>query len=127
LHTFACDYIIACNAGHGQASGEAFPVRLLPRMYESFSIVHRRVQDASMHRLHQLEQSQVLRGFALPYLGQQDHRLPFLPAGLISRAEVASYPTDFASMSNDWIDKLSARGEQLTNLLVSWYLPELLQ
>jgi NTE family protein len=127
LHTFACEYIIACNAGHGQASSEAFPVRFIPRVKAAFSITHRRVQDATMHRLHQLEQSQLLRGFALPYLGQQDHRLPYSPAGLISRAEVADYPTDFAAMSNEWIDKLSMRGEQLTNVLVRWYLPDLLQ
>jgi len=78
-----------------------------------------------MHRLHHLRQARLIKGFALPYLGQQDASLPSKPMNLIPRADVICYPTNFAAMHQDWIKKISVRGEQLTKLLVSQYLPEL--
>ena len=126
LHTFPCDHLIACNAGHGQESGEALPSGFVTRVTQSFEIVHRRVQDSAMRRLHQLKEGGLIKGFALPYLGQQDERLPWKPGSLVPRAEVVNYPTNFAPMEEKWIDKLSARGEQLTRILVSIYLPEIL-
>lgn len=122
FHAFECEYIIACNAGHGQNAGDTLPIGFLPRVARSFEIVHRRVQDSSMHRLHHLKEAGVIKGFVLPYLGQQDDRLPVKPDNLVPRSEVQTYPTDFAAMSKDWIDKLSRRGEQLTRALVSHYL-----
>ena len=79
-----------------------------------------------MHRLHQLKQAGLIKGFAMPYLGQQDERLPWKPGTLVRRGEVVNYPTNFAPMQDEWIDKLSARGEQLTRILVAMYLAELL-
>lgn len=126
LHTFPCEYLIVCNAGHGQDSGEGIPMGFLTRVTRSFDVVHRRVQDAAMHHLHHLKESGLIKGFALPYLGQQDDRLPWKPSCLIPREEVFKYPTDFAPMHDEWIDRLSGRGEQLTRLLVTHYLSELL-
>ena len=126
LHTFPCDYIIACNAGHGQEEGQALPTTFFPRVRRSFDVVHRRVQDLTMHRLHQLKQAGFIKGFALPYLGQQDNRLPWHPSTLVPRTEVVNYPTNFRAMSEQWINKLSERGEQLTRALVSYYLRDLL-
>jgi NTE family protein len=126
LHTFPCDYLIACNAGHGQESGEALPSGFVARVARSFGIVHRRVQDSAMHRLHQLKEGGQIKGFALPYLGQQDERLPWKPGTLVPRGEVVNYPTNFAPMEGEWIAKLSARGEQLTRILVSIYLSDIL-
>ena len=77
-----------------------------------------------MQRLHALKEARLIKGFALPYLGQQDWKLPWEPAGLISRASVIDYPTNFSPMSDAWIDRLSCRGEQLTRLLVSHYLSD---
>jgi len=125
IHTYECDYLIVCSAGQGQADGTATPTRVLPRIASSFNIVHRRVQDLAMQRLHEMTRTGILKGFALPYLGQQDGRLPWKPADLVPRQDVIDYPTDFAAMSDDWIDRLSARGEQLTRTLVEFYLPEL--
>lgn len=125
IHTYPCDYLIVCNAGHGQ-SLEMAPNRFLPRVSRSFAVIHRRVQDSAMHRLHHLRQSNSIKGFALPYLGQQDNQLPWKPANLIPRSEVTEYPTDFSPMSESWITKLSDRGEQLTRALVSYYLGDLL-
>ncbi len=79
-----------------------------------------------MRRLHHLKETGSIKGFVLPYLGQQDDRLPWKPVDLVPRGEVVNYPTDFAPMSNQWIDKLSSRGEQLTMALVSHYLRDLL-
>jgi NTE family protein len=79
-----------------------------------------------MQRLHQLKEAGLIEGFALPYLGQKDDRLPWKPGCLIPREDVIGYPTDFAPMPGDWIEKISARGEQLTRALVSYYLCDLL-
>src|SRR5439155_26632335 len=56
IHTFPCEYLIVCNAGHGQ-SLQAAPVRIFPRTSRSFAVIHRRVQDSAMHRLHALLES----------------------------------------------------------------------
>ena len=125
LHTYPCQYIIACNAGQGQESGQALPISFVSRVKRSFEVVHRRVQDSTMHRLHQLRQAGYIKGFALPYLGQQDSQLPWRPSTLVPRNQVIGYPTNFASMSEQWIDRLSGRGEQLTHALVSHYLRDL--
>jgi len=127
LHTFPCEYVISCNAGQGQESGQALPIAFVSRVWRSFEVIHRRVQESAMHRLHQLKQDGSIKGFALPYLGQQDSRLPWRPSGLITRNEVIDYPTDFCSMSEEWIDRLSGRGEQLTRLLVNHYLRDLVK
>jgi NTE family protein len=126
LHTFSCDYLIVCNAGHGQVSGENIPGRLFGRMATSFSMVHRRVGNAAMHRLHEQRQLNKIKGFALPYLGIDDTKLPTRPPSLVTRSEVVEYPTDFAAMSEKWIDKLSTRGEQLTRVFACAYLKDLL-
>ena len=41
------------------------------------------------------------------------------------RAEVCEYPTDFSPMNVEDIDRLTLRGEFLTRLLISYYLPDL--
>lgn len=125
LHTFPCDYIIACNAGQGQEAGLGIPLGFCSRVKRSFEVVHRRVQDNAMHHLHALKESGRLRGFAMPYLGQQDASLPIQPPDLVPREKVITYPTDFAAMPQDKLDALSDRGEQLTRALVSTYLSEL--
>jgi NTE family protein len=102
------------------------PFGFVPRVARSFEVVHRRVQDSAVHRLHHLKQSGMIKGFILPYLGQQDGILPFMPPSLVPRSDVIHYPTDFAAMSEEWIEKLSSRGEQLTRGLLPYYLPELL-
>jgi NTE family protein len=73
-----------------------------------------------MHRA-----SGALKGFVLPYLGQQEYELPVVPVDLPLRAAVVDYPTDFAAMSEAAIELLAARGEKLTRLLLDFYCPEL--
>lgn len=126
LHTFPSKYIISCNAGQGQESGRGVPLAFGARIKQSFEVVHRRVQDNAMHHLHGLKESGRLRGFAMPYLGQQDAALPWRPSVLIPRNRVIDYPTNFSVMSEEFIELLSNRGEQLTRVLASTYLGELL-
>ena len=75
-----------------------------------------------MHRLHQMKQAGQIKGFILPYLGQQDTSLKWTPINLVPQSEVVNYPTDLAPMSDLWIQKLAGRGEQLTRGLVDYYL-----
>lgn len=126
LHTFPCEYLISCNAGHGQDTGEGLPIVFLPRVIKSFEVVHRRVQDSTMSRLHALKESGAIKGFAMPYLGQIDNNLPWRPGVLRPRKDVVNYPTDFSSMNDEWIKILTERGEQLTRALVTLYLRELI-
>ena len=94
-------------------------------MYRSFLTVFRKVQDATRKRLHNLAGTDEISGFALAYLGQKDSALPWFPTELPRRDEVRTYPTDFAAMSMEDIDRLALRGELLTRFLVAYYLPEL--
>jgi NTE family protein len=61
----------------------------------------------------------------MPSLGQDDSRLKYLPDGLVTREDAYAYPTDFSAMPEEWIDKLSRRGEQLTKALTTEHLPDL--
>lgn len=118
-------HIISLNAGPGQfpAGGKTF--WFTGRLMRSFDAIYRKAQDAAYSRLHGYVMSGELKGFALIYLGQNDANLPVRPPDLIHREAVRDYPTDFARMSKRDIELLSGRGEQLTRLLVSRYLPDL--
>lgn len=92
----------------------SFPARMSPwvrlRARASFESVFRKVQDASMHRLHMLEAGGQIKGFVLSYrdsLIQRSHA-PARPRQ--TRGEAFGYPTDFAAMTDDSIEKLSKRG-----------------
>lgn len=125
LHSYSVDYIICCYAGHGQFSGHNIPYGFISRTEAVFQSVFRRVQDAALHRLHIYQQQGMIKGFVLPYLGQQDAALPSLPPDLIRREEVLDYPTNFAAMSMRDINLIAKRGQQLTRLLMERYWHEL--
>lgn len=125
FNTYRPDYIVCCDAGHGQFDGDAHPYWWPSRMKRSFESVFRKAHDATRKRLHEHAAQGRLKGFILPYLGQQDHRLPYIPAGLVRRSEIAGYPTDFSPMSDEMIRKIANRGEQLTRTLISQYTPDL--
>jgi len=124
-NVFHVDYIVCCDAGHGQPEGTIRPYWWRTRMQQSFETTHRRVQTTAYARLHDYVETGELAGFVMPYLGQQDERLPFRPRDLVSREQVVSYPTNFSAMSAENINRLALRGEQLTRLLVTRYTPEL--
>ncbi len=126
LNVIPVDTIICCSAGYGlrQEPPSQF---LFARMSSAFSTVFDRAQNASMHRLHEAQRSGLIKKFILPYLGQLDRELPNPPADLVRREEAHSYPTDFNAMSAEWIDRLSARGEQLTLCLARAYMRDLIR
>ena len=78
-----------------------------------------------MKRLFELCDAGKLRTVVLPYLGQDDSRLKHRPDDLVTREEAYAYPTDFVAMSEEWIERLSRRGEQLTKALVAEHAQEL--
>lgn len=125
LHVYQPDYIICCHAGHGQFGGKNLPYGFYSRTAAAFEAVFRKTQDATINRLHMHLRAGNIRGFVLPYLGQQDNALPLQPAGLVRREEVAEYPTDFAAMTDSNISRLTRRGEQLTRILLNHYCPEI--
>jgi NTE family protein len=125
LHVFPADYLICCYAGHGQLSGENIPFGFASRAQSAFESVFRKVQDSTLQRLHMYKRTNMIRGFILPYLGQQDEALPIWPPNLVPRNEVIGYPTNFAGMSDRDLDRLTRRGEQLTRILLAHYCPEL--
>jgi NTE family protein len=111
------DVIIACRAGYGLRFGDP-TVTLSGRMRASFFTTLDRAQNASLKRLFDLKAAGRLQAFLIPYLDQDDARLACAPPDLVKREEVASYPTDFSAMSDDWIERLSKRGEQVTLALL---------
>ena len=123
-NVFDIDYILCCDAGAGLFDDDHYPTRWRGRMTRSFSTVFRKAQDATRKRLHQLAVSGDISGFVLCYLGQLDASLPWIPAGIPSRDEVRQYPTNFAAMSTEDIDRLALRGELLMRFLVAFYLPD---
>ena len=119
------DTIIACRAGYGLRTGN--PSLFWPsRMSAAFGCTFSRAQNLSMARLFDLKAAGRLKGFALPYIDQDDGRLVFRPPDLVTRASVAGYPTDFCAMSQEWVERLSKRGEQLTLAVIQEHAPELL-
>ncbi len=124
-NVFDPDYIICCDAGAGLFDDDSYPSRWPDRMYRSFLTVFRKVQDATRKRLHNLSETGHISGFVLCYLGQQDNVLPWFPPGLPKRDEVRRYPTNFAAMSADDIDRLALRGEYLTRFLLAYYVPDI--
>lgn len=126
LNVTPVDTIICCSAGYGLRQDPPSQF-IIARMLSVFSTTFDRAQNASIHRLHEARRSGQIKGFAFPYLGQQDRELPNPPANLVRREEAHAYPTNFDPMPEEWINRLSTRGEQLTLCLVCAYLTDLIE
>jgi len=125
FNAYKVDYIISCDAGQGLWSGDDIPYFWPSRVGTSFRAVFRKLQDSGRQRIHEWAATGQVKGFVMAYLGNQDGALPVIPADLISRNEVVDYPTDFSAMSDQSLEKLTSRGEQLTRVLIDHYCPEL--
>ncbi|HWA21909.1 MAG TPA: patatin-like phospholipase family protein [Caulobacterales bacterium] len=118
------DVIIACIAESGLPTGADFPLFLGARARAAFSTVHRQLHRMGMSALHEWRASGRTRAFIMPYLGQDDTKLPPV-AGDPEPPELGSlrdYPIDFAAMPRDVMDALIARGEAQTRRLARAYL-----
>lgn len=124
LNVNAVDSIICSRAGYGLRFDPPSQF-LVNRLKSAFACIHDRSQNAAMKRLFDLKDSGKLRGFALPYLGQTDKRLKYSPDDLITRDEAYDYPTDFSAMPEEWVHRLSKRGEQLTIAVIKEHYPDL--
>lgn len=116
------DLIICCRAGYGLRHDPPSQF-LVSRLSSAFTCILDRSQNASMKRLFELRDAGKLRGFIMPYLGQDDSRLKYPPADLVTREQAYAYPTDFSAMAPEWIERLGLRGEQLTKALLAEHLP----
>lgn len=125
LNVVPIDVIVCCSAGYGLRQDP--PSQFIgARMLSVFSTIFDRAQNAAIHRLHEVQRTGQIKSFLFPYLGQLDRNLPNPPADLVRREEAHAYPTDFNAMSNEWIERLSLRGEQLTLCLALAYIPHLI-
>lgn len=126
LNVIPVDTIICCSAGYGLRQDPPSQF-IFARMLSVFSAIFDRAQNASMHRLHEAQRTGQIKSFVFPYLGQLDRQLPNPPTNLVRREEAHAYPTDFKAMPQEWIDRLSLRGEQLTICLARAYIPDLIR
>ena len=126
LNVTVVDTIICCRAGYGPRFDPPRQM-LLGRIKNAFFCTHDRAQNAATKRLFDLLEGGKLKGVVMPYLGQNDKRLKYPPADLVTREETFAYPTDFFAMSEEWVEKLSRRGEQLTRALIAEHLPNLVE
>ncbi len=125
LNLSGVDTIICCRAGYGLRFDPPSQF-FIARLTSTFACIFDRAQNACIKRLFDLKSAGRINGFLMPFLGQDDTRLAYAPPDLVSREEVHGYPTDFAAMPEEWIEKLSTRGEQLTRALINEHMPELL-
>jgi NTE family protein len=126
LNVLPVDTIICCRAGYGLRHDPPTQF-MIARIKSSFSSIFDRAQNAATKRLFELRAHKRLSTVVMPYLGQDDARLKFRPNGLVTREDVYAYPTDFSSMSQDWVERLSQRGEQLTKALIAEHAPHLVE
>ncbi|MDE0402041.1 MAG: ThiF family adenylyltransferase [Gammaproteobacteria bacterium] len=123
-NVFNPKYIVCCDAGTGLLESNNYPTSWFRRNHRTAKSIFRKVQDAARNRLHLISNNNDLKGFVLCYLGQQDKALPWIPSGMPTRSEVKDYKTNFASLSNEDIHRLSVRGELLMRFLCAYYLAD---
>ena len=69
------NFIIACVAGQGLPDGYSYPYSWFSRMVASIETTHRRTETMTFNLLHWLNKYGEIKGFIMPYLGQQDCNL----------------------------------------------------
>ncbi|MFD9734961.1 patatin-like phospholipase family protein [Umezawaea sp. NPDC059074] len=124
-HVYELDHLIAVDSGRGRSlKGGAtyFPTR----MARSLDITFAKAQDSTRAQLHKAAEYGQLRGFVHSYLAMHDDNLPVPVADLVARSDVIGYPTNFRAMSAVDLALLTARGEQLTRVLLAHYCPHLI-
>lgn len=120
------DYIISADAGRGVLNRDRYPRWWSSRMKRSFESVYRKVQDTGKGIIYRHGDLGTLKGFVLPFLGQNDNRLrAIVPPDLIRREDVIDYPTNFSKMPDDEIERIARRGEQLTRIMIEAHAPEI--
>lgn len=119
------DFIIACVAGKGLPDASTVPYFLGTRLLSTVNTIHLRNQAMTIDLLHSLKETNQIKGFLLPYLGQQDSSLPRPPVDLVPRDATFDYPTNLDAMSDKDLELLTKRGEQLVHNLIETYHPDI--
>ena len=118
------DWIIACDAGRGLFEGRSQPYWYISRLKRSFDCTYRKAQDSDRARLFELnERSGTLKGFVVATLGMDDAKLPIPDPALVPREEVIGFKTNLSALTDEQIDLLSRRGEQIMGALVARHGP----
>ncbi len=121
FNVFSSRVVVSCDAGQG--GGSTRPPFLWPeRVAAAASTTHRRSQNSARSKLFALERSGELDALVTAFLGMSDSSIPYAPADLVPRDSAVSYPTDFSSMTQEDIEMLSARGEQIMGRLAAYDL-----
>ena len=121
LNVFPSRIVISCDAGQGGGLGR--PPYLWPeRVSAAASTTHRRSHNLTRSKLFALERSGDIDALVTAFLGMSDSNIPYAPADLVPRDAAVSYPTDFSPMTQEDIDILSRRGEQIMGQLAAYYV-----
>jgi NTE family protein len=120
------DTIIACIAETGLPTGEAVPRFLVARLMAAFATVHRQLHTAEFGMLHSWLAAGQIQKLVMPYLGQDDSKLPPLDGARAPTplGTMRDYPVDFKSMPNESRNALSGRGYDQTRRLLCTYMSE---
>ena len=126
LNVIPVDTIICCSAGYGLRQDPPSQF-IFARMLSVFSTIFDRAQNAAIHRLHEAERTGQIKSFVFPYLGQLDRNCRIRRrTSCAGRRRMPIRPT-FSAMPDEWIERLSLRGEQLTLCLARAYIPDLIR
>ena len=121
-NVFDTPFVIACDAGHGQAASDRSVPHFWPnRIIRAVDTMFRRNSNLARARLHEMRRVGDIEAFLLPYLGMQDYLSPPWPSEKATRVSVTRVGTNFGSMSPEMIKLLTSRGEQVTRALVASY------
>jgi len=110
--------LIASRAGYGVEKNNVSGFGL-SRLKATMYIALNRSENSSVNRIFDLYKYGGFNSVLLPYLGQNDEMLKFLPENYFSQEMVSNFPTNFNAMNDEWICKLSKRGEQVTDALIA--------
>ena len=121
------NFVIACVASQGIPDGSATPYNWVSRMKATYFTTQRRTESMAFNLLHRLKKWGEIKGFIMPYLGQNDDRLTHKPPNFVTSDQVKDYSTDFKAMDPYDIHLITTRGEQLTKIMLEMYHSELIK
>jgi len=116
--------VIAVDAGR-RRSPKATSALTPFRLARSFDVTNYRAQDASPTQSNAATEHGQLRDVVHAYWAMRDERLPVALDDLVRRETVVSYPTDSAAKSSRDLQDITTRGDQLTRVLLAYYLRDL--
>ncbi len=120
------DYIIACDAEPSRSLPRQPNLTLLDKFKECLSTLMGRISSMNFKVLHEYKNARKIKGFVLARLNTEDENILFKDDKFVSYARVADYPTDFKAMKKEDIERLSNRGEQITDSFVRQYASDLI-